>query len=98
MIGARVATLPTDFISFVNLPINSHFFSELDGDGGALARRLATCGIRLVKDLLDVNTGSWHSPEYFKKSTTVRISTRCLSKDLEDLSTPNLFILQRFRH
>ena len=83
-IDARVTTLPSDFHSFVNLPITSHFFVELDGDKGALTRRLATCGIKLVKDLLNVYTGTWHPPEFFTSSTTVRISTRCLSNDLKE--------------
>ena len=53
-IGARVATLPTDLIAFVNLSINS-VLKKVDGrDGSGLARRLATCGIRLIKDLLDI--------------------------------------------
>ncbi len=81
-IGARVATLPSNFSSFVNLPLNSSFFTKFDRDGRPPGQRLMACGIRLVRHLLDENTGAWLPPERCLSSTISRTSTRCLSNDL----------------
>lgn len=83
MIGARVATLPTDFVSVINLPINSLFFNELDREGNSPVRRLMTRGVRLVKHLLDPSTGAWKPADHFATSTPFRTSTRRLASDLK---------------
>ena len=83
VLGARVSTLPSNFTYFVNLPINCSLFNELYRDGDSTVRRLMTCGIRLVKHLLDTNIGQWKSPDVYKIPNFLRISTRFLEKDLQ---------------
>ena len=87
--GARVATLPVDVVSFVNLPLNSSFLNEPDRDGRPPAQRLMARGIRLVRHLLDENNGAWLPPEHCLGSTLPRTSTRCLSNDFEKIHYVN---------
>ena len=79
--GARIETQPDSINHVLNLPLNSQFASlTADGDASPPVR-LTACGIKLVRHLLDFNTGRWIDPRTFQAS-------------LQRLRPPSLRLLQ----
>ena len=88
-------TQPDSINHVLNLPLNNQFASFTpDGDASPPVR-LTACGIKLVRHLLDLNTGRWIDPRTFQASFQ-RFRPPSLRLLQSDLRRQHLTLTQNF--
>ena len=104
--GARIETSYFSLNHVLNVPLNYSFPTSLTVSGNkVLPVRLFACGIKLVKDLIDLTNGSWlQAGDFTFPSIWQRSSLRLLDRELsyvhETLITdfPAFFCTNGLRH